>query len=130
MGCSGYTYIKTFKYFENFENNAKANNKFLGWLRYIEYDGNLNNLAEFFDPPLDSVFQEDRKRKIKLSALSIANEKKMLQKLKQIAECCLKKYPQTLEEDIKLLKENKDMTFNKRNSIIYRCGEKKVNKLI
>jgi len=35
-GHTGSGYIKTFKYFEYFD--EKINNKFLGWLRFIEYE--------------------------------------------------------------------------------------------
>jgi len=67
-------------------------------------------------------------RKLKLPTLSIENEKAMLKKFKEIAEACLKKYPQTYEEDLKLLKT--DLTYNQRNCIIYRSGEKKIYKEI
>ena len=37
----------------------------------------------------------------------------------------LEKYPTTLEEDLKIL-EREDLTFNQRNCVLYRSGEKKI----
>lgn len=61
-----------------------------------------------------------------MPAVSIANERLMLGKLREIAGNCLAKFPQTYEEDMKLL-SGKTLTYNERNCIMYRAGEKRVS---
>jgi hypothetical protein len=128
IGCSESSYIKTFKYFEEFKDNHQKNQKFLGYLRFIEHRGDLSHIGSaYVVPAVDNVnVCPSKSRKLKLPALSIENEKAMLKKFKEIAETCLKKYPQTYEEDIKLLET--DLTYNERNCIVYRSGEKKIYK--
>lgn len=131
IGISSGNSIKTFKYFETFGENEKTDNKFLGYLRFIEYEEDLNLLVGYLQPSVDSIKTcKSAKRKIRVPSISIANEKKMLAKLKIIAEKCLKKYPQTYEEDLKILKSEPNMSFNKRNCLILRSGEKKVKSLL
>jgi len=120
--------IDTFTYFENYAADMKTNDKLLGYLRFLEYDGNLNDIGKYFDPPFNNTKSaKAKKRKLNLPPISIDNEKKMLSRLKLIAETNLKKYPQTYEEDVKILKEQeKALSFNQRNCLIFRMGEKKV----
>jgi len=120
--------IRTFKYFENYAADMKTNDKLLGYLRFFEYEGNLNDIGQYFNPPIENVKTvKVMKRKLRLPPVSVDNEKKMLARLKLIAEASLKKYPQTYEEDVKILKEQeKTLSFNQRNSLIFRMGEKKV----
>jgi len=122
-------YIKTFKYFEDFKDNFAKNNKLMGYLRFIQYNGDLTKIAnDCLIPPVKSInTATSMRRKLRLAAISVANEVDALKKLKEIAEICLNKYPQKYEEDLKLL-ENKTLTFNERNCIIYRLGEKKIYK--
>lgn len=35
-------------------------------------------------------------------------------------------YTTSLDEDMKILEENKELTFNERNAVLYRSGEKKI----
>jgi histone-lysine N-methyltransferase SETD3 len=127
IGVSSANSIKTFKYFEIFGENEKSNNKLMGYLRFIEYEEDLNLLCSFLKPAVENFKTcTQTKRKIKVPHLSIACEKKALKKMKEIAEKCLKKYPQSYEEDMKILNEQKDLSFNIRNCIVYRAGEKKV----
>eukprot|EP01022_Parablepharisma_sp_SALTPOND_P026613 TRINITY_DN64487_c1_g1_i1.p1 TRINITY_DN64487_c1_g1~~TRINITY_DN64487_c1_g1_i1.p1 ORF type:complete len:635 (-),score=66.34 TRINITY_DN64487_c1_g1_i1:833-2737(-) len=127
LGATRDTYLKLCKFFESFATNAKYNNKLLGYLRFIEYEGDLNKIGKYFIPPIEDIkmckFME---RKLRMPAVSIENEKKMLSKLKIIAEKCLKKFPQSYDDDVKLLANSKDLSFNKRNCIIFRAGEKKI----
>ncbi len=126
IGSSRGTLIKTFKYFENYKDNQKTNDKYMSYLRYVEYDGDLNAISEYLVPPVEDVRTcRGMRRKLRLAPVSVENEKKALGKLKLIAEKCLSKYPQTYEEDLKLL-QNKLLTFNQRNCIVLRSGEKKV----
>lgn len=126
IGCSESSYIKTFKYFEEFKENYQKNQKFLGYLRFIEYTGDLNLIGSTYMTPavVSASTCVSKHRKLKLPAFSVENEKAMLRKLREIAKACLKKYPQTYEEDMELLK--KELTFNERNCIIYRSGEKRI----
>ena len=128
LGCSNLNYIKTFKYFESFKEDFKKNNKFLSYLRFLEYQGDLKHIAAAYiiPPVLDIDVCIDSRRKLKMPAISIENEKLMLKRLTEIVETCLNKYPQTYEEDLELLKT--DLSYNERNCVIYRMGEKKIYK--
>ena len=120
--------LDTFKFFENYPAEKKTNEKLLGALRFVEYDGDLNLLGECFTPTIESVKMcKCARRKFRMPAISIENEKKMLNRLKKIAETNLKVYPQTYEEDAKIMQNEKSLTFNQRNCIIFRMGEKKVS---
>ena len=126
LGVNHGAFIKTFKYFEDFEGNKKKNEKFIGYLRFIVYDGELSYLKKYFYPPIGAIHSARFiRRKLKMPIISIDNEKKMLRRLKSIAENRLSEYPETYDEDLKLLK-NADLTFNQRNCIVFRMGEKKV----
>jgi hypothetical protein len=83
-------------------------------------------VCSYFNPAIENLkTPTSKRRKLVLPAVSIENEIAMLTKLKYIAEKCLNKYPDTYETDMELLKQ-KDLSFNKRNAIIFRSGEKKV----
>ena len=107
--------------------NFKKNNKFLGYLRFLTYTGDLNQIASVYLNPLVLNIEtcEVVKRKLRMPAISVENEKAMLKKLENIAQTSLSMYPQTYEEDMELLK-NEKLTFNERNCIVYRAGEKKI----
>ncbi len=45
--------------------------------------------------------------------------------IKSMSEQALALYPQTLEEDMKIL-EREDLTFNERNCVLFRSGEKEI----
>ena len=125
----GFSYgncIKTFKYFEDFKDSLEKNNKFLGYLRFLQYSGDLKAICPYFTPAIANLATAPAiRRKLRLPSLSIENETKMLEKLRESANKCLKKFPNTYEEDQERL-SNKSLTFNERNAIIYRAGEKKV----
>lgn len=57
--------------------------------------------------------------------ISIKNEKKALERMYRHAMEIYDKYPTTIEEDEKIL-EREDLTFNLRNCVLYRHGEKKI----
>ncbi|MDR3736659.1 MAG: SETD3 family histone-lysine N-methyltransferase [Acidobacteriaceae bacterium] len=127
VGTSPGSYIKTFKYFEDFKDNAAKNNKFLGYLRLLEYSGDLTTIGTtYLVPPVKNpAVCPVSRRKLRLPALSIENERKMLAKLKEVAGRCLAKFSESYTEDLKLL-QNKALTYNERNCIVYRSEEKKV----
>ena len=56
---------------------------------------------------------------------SIANERKVLRKVGLLSLRQMKEYPTSIEEDENILKD-KGLTFNNRNSVLMRMGEKKV----
>ena len=131
IGLTHGSHIKTFRYCENFNDNVRRNNKFLGYLRFIEYDDNLNKICSYFKPEIKDVKTcANTYKKLRLTAQSISNEKKMLAKLKAIAQKCLDKFDTSYEEDKKRIEEDTKLTFNTRNCIVYRMGEKKVLYLI
>ena len=57
--------------------------------------------------------------------LSIRNEKRVLKKIYDLTSAQLLAYPTTIEQDEDQLKDD-SLTFNHRNSILYRLGEKKI----
>jgi hypothetical protein len=124
----GYS-IKSFKFFEDYKTNTDKNNKFLGYLRFLQFDGNLKDLCKYLIPQVSNLSScKSTRRKLRMPCISIENEKKMLQKLKEIATKCLSKFPQTYEDDVQQL-ANKSLTYNERNCLVYRSGEKKVDYL-
>ena len=61
-----------------------------------------------------------------MSIQSLENEKKVLKRVIMLAIKQLKGYPTTIEDDEKILKENTELTFNTRNCVLMRLGEKRV----
>ena len=107
--------------------------KFLAFMRFVEFDGNLNIFhlmadqwvkkpldAEDDDMTGDLVFTAD-----KISGQSVANEKKVWGSIKELCEQALQKYPTTWEQDNEILKDE-SLTFNQRNCVLFRSGEKEI----
>jgi len=131
LGIKRGEYVESFIFYEKIDDHFNHNNKILGYLRFIEYDEDFNRIGKYFTPTITNIKTcKSEARKLKMPAISIRNEKKMLTKLKAIAEKCLNKFPQTYEEDMKKLEEVKDLSFNERNCLIFRSGEKRIYKLI
>lgn len=119
--------IRTFKYFENFAENKAENEAFLSHLRFVVFEGDLSALNSFFEPPAGDPLTCPRvKRVLTMPPISIENEKKMLITLQAKAEQRLKEYSQSYEKDVDMMKSAKQLTFNHRNAIVFRMGEKKV----
>ena len=58
---------------------------------------------------------------------SLENEKNVFEKIKEIMTNYLKKYPTTLENDVKYFEKNKkNMDFNQYNCYVIRIGEKEI----
>ena len=58
---------------------------------------------------------------------SLENEKNVFEKIKEIMTNYLKKYPTTLESDVKYFEKNKkNMDFNQYNCYVIRIGEKEI----
>ena len=118
--------IKTFKYFEHYDMSEKHNNKFIGFLRFLEYRDDLNELKGYCIPEiLDVTTCDFVRRKLRVPMLSIENERGALKRLKAIAKKCLPGYPDSYDTDMELLKKT-DLTFNERNIIIFRSDEKRI----
>jgi len=61
----------------------------------------------------------------KIEPISLHNELRVLETLHEEASILIKEFPTTIEEDNRLL-QNKDLSFNMRNIILMRRGEKEV----
>ncbi len=108
--------------------------KFISFLRFVEFDENIALLyqikgqwmsrrrphPEDSDDEPSNVFMADD-----IPTISKQNERKVWQRIKQMCSTSLSLYPQTLEEDYELLK-NPDLSFNERNCILFRSGEKEI----
>ena len=106
--------------------------KFVSFLRFVEFDGNLNIFHMMQDQwskkGQDSDDEEGTElvfRADKIPPQSVANEKKVFDLLRQMCEVALAKYPNTLEQDYELLKDS-SLSFNQRNCVLFRSGEKEI----
>lgn len=129
--------FKKFRVVENFE--EKIMHEFLSWLRFVEYDENITLIYQYQGAAIsqqqkyrrgedsDSDDHDDTKgfKAKDLPPLSIRNEKKVLEKIHTLAKTAYDKYDTSLEEDLKIL-EREDLTFNQRNCVLFRSGEKKI----
>jgi histone-lysine N-methyltransferase SETD3 len=120
--------------------NERIMHELLSWLRFVEYDDNITLLMQYqaaaqqaaqkYRRGEDSDSDDDdpaRGFKAKdLPPLSIKNEKRCLLKLQAMCAEGLLAYPTTMEEDKEILDNRKDLTFNHRNCLLYRYGEKKI----
>ena len=106
--------------------------KFLSFLRFVEFDENINifhlmqdqwkkeNRDDSDDSDGESVFKADN-----IKPVSIALEKRVFAHVKQLCEVALSKFPNSLEKDYELLKLD-TLTFNESNCILFRSGEKEI----
>lgn len=132
--------FKKFRVTDNF--NEGSMHEFMSWLRFVEYDENITLLIDYqaraaSQTPMNDSDSEDgyndpnRGFKAKdLPPLSVRSEKKVLLRMKLEASKVQAGYPTTLEEDLEILETDKDLTFNTRNAILMRSGEKKILKHI
>lgn len=61
-----------------------------------------------------------------IKPMDIRNEAMAWSKIKSIVVEALGKYPTTLDEDYEILKNDKSLTYNTRNCVLLRVGEKKI----
>lgn len=135
--------FKKFRVVETFE--EKIMQEFLSWLRFVEYDENITLIMQYQSAAIqaankyrrgdesDSDDESDASKGFKakdLPPLSIRNEKKVLEKIHKLAKEAYERYDTTLEEDLKILEERTDLTFNERNCVLYRSGEKQILKFL
>eukprot|EP00826_Nyctotherus_ovalis_P028224 TRINITY_DN2228_c0_g1_i8.p1 TRINITY_DN2228_c0_g1~~TRINITY_DN2228_c0_g1_i8.p1 ORF type:complete len:164 (+),score=43.51 TRINITY_DN2228_c0_g1_i8:455-946(+) len=115
---------REFTFAGNYNEDKEENDRLLEYMRIMLYNESLNILQEYYRKVKTLP---NPNKKWRLPPITISNELLLLKELRILAEDSLKKYPQTYEEDVELLKEREKLTFNQRNCIIYRMGEKKVN---
>ena len=131
-----YSDFKKFRVTDNF--NEGSMHEFMSWMRFVEYDENITLLIDYqaraaSQTPVNDSDSEDgisdpnKGFKAKdLPPLSVRNEKKVLLRMQIEAMKVLSGYPTTYEEDLEILETNKELTFNTRNSVLMRSGEKKI----
>lgn len=97
----------------------KCFGELFGVLRYIEFDSmnNLPDLIQQCTDPESTIFKPTLMQKF-----SLANEKRVLLRLKSLMENRLSLYLTTLEEDVETL--STQLTENQRNIVLIRKGEK------
>ena len=64
-----------------------------------------------------------------LHPISVANEKQVMTRIRQLCQDALKLYPNSLQEDMELLHKNDiehNLSFNQRNCVLFRSGEKEI----
>ena len=130
--------FKKFRVVENFEERVMC--EFMSWLRFVEFDENITHIyhykgaaisaaqkykrSEESDSEDEGSLGKDFKAK-DLPPISIRSEKKALERLYRHAKEQYDAYPTSFEEDEKVL-TREDLTFNERNCVLYRHGEKKI----
>ena len=134
---------KKFRVVDNFED--KIMQEFLSWIRFVEFDENITLIMQYQSAAIsaankhrrgdesDSDDDSDVSKGFKakdLPPLTLRNERKVLEKIHKLAKDSYDKYETSYEDDLKLLEERIDMTFNERNCVLYRSGEKKILKFL
>lgn len=132
------TDFKKFRVVDNLED--KVMHEFLSWLRFVEYDENIALIYQYKGAAIsasqrkrrhedsDSEEDDDPSKGFKakdLPPLSLRNERRVLEKVLKLAKELYEKYPTSLAEDQKIL-EDTELTFNQRNCVLFREGEKKI----
>ncbi len=117
--------------------------KFFSWIRFVEFTGDMMILVQAKikdeklnknkdDEELDSDDEGPVQKSYKaenINVISIQNEKQVMNRLKQLCSDALKQYPHSLQEDIAILKKDDtehNLTFNQRNCVLFRSGEKEI----
>lgn len=121
---------KTLRVQENFQEQPVID--FFSLLRFKMYSEDFNELFNIIVTNKRNSEDEDSKPTFHtIPPISIKNEFMVLEYIEKLSLDCLKKYSQTLEEDLKILKDDSDkLTNNQRNCILMRSGEKEVNKTL
>jgi Rubisco LSMT substrate-binding len=131
--------FKKFRVVASFE--EKIMHEFLSWLRFVLYDENITLIYQYKGAAItaaqkqrtrhedsDSDDEDDYSKGFKakdLPPLSLRNEGRVLQRIQNLAKEAMAKYPTSYEEDMEILKRD-DLTYNQRNSVLYRSGEKEI----
>lgn len=136
--------FRKFRVVENLDDRIMY--EFFSWCRFVEFDENMAQMYEFKgqaqqaargrrDDSDDSADDEESNKAFngkRLPPISIKNERKVLLRVKQMAEEIYQQYETTLEEDYEVLKkddeaaEDQKLSFNQRNCVLMRSGEKEI----
>ncbi len=128
MGLDNDDWVRL-KFYEHYGDHTHSNDKFMSYMRFFVYRGDLSALTPYIKPEVvDAKTCVNAQRKFFCPPLSVDNEKSALQHILHVAEERLAKYPCSYESDVKVLAENKTLTFNERNAIVLRSGEMKILK--
>jgi histone-lysine N-methyltransferase SETD3 len=119
----------------------KVMSNFLSWIRFVVYDGDLDDLYVRVTDAFEEAKKQaeaDGKKKFGsigeyIKPIDLHTEIRAWRKIHQIATDALAKYPTTLDEDKALLakeadlkQEERTLTYNTRNCVLLRVGEKKI----
>ena len=136
--------MRKFRLVENLEDRIMY--EFFSWVRFVEFDENMAQMYEFKgqaqmaargrrDESEDSGDDEESNKAFngkRLPPISIKNERKVLRRVKKMAEEIYQQYETTLEEDQEVLKKDDEapadqkLSFNQRNCVLMRSGEKEI----
>jgi len=116
---------KTFRILASMEEENTI--EFMNYIRFTEIrDKNtLLELMNIYENSRRNDKNDDGYKPQKTPPLTVDLEIRVLKAVKVICERSLKGYPTTLDEDKKLL-ENENITYNEKNSIMLRSGEKEI----
>lgn len=117
---------KTLRVQDNFHEQSVVD--FLSMLRFKTFSDDFNELFNIFVTNKSKAEDDDSKPNFyNIPPISIKNELKVLEQIEKLSLENLSKYPTSLEEDLKLLKDdNGTLTNNQRNCVLMRSGEKEV----
>jgi len=119
----------------------KVMDNFLSWIRFVVYDGDLDDLyvrvTDAFEEAKKAAEAEGKKKWGSIGdyikPIDLHTEIRAWRKIHQIATESLAKYPTTLEEDKALLAKesaatpaDRTLTYNTSNCVKLRVGEKKI----
>ena len=111
---------RTFRVMANLDTQIMS--RFLSFVRFIEFDETPEQLNKFMYSWNHSRSVED------IPIINRRNETLVFEKVKSLCQIALAEYPTTHEDDLKLLAEDdppmSKLTFNQRNMVLYRSGEK------
>ena len=113
--------------------NERNMHECFSWCRFVEYDENIALIYQYQGAANarnnrneDSDDESNGFNGKSLPGLSIRNETRVWQKLKLLSQESLGNYPTTYQEDLEILEKNEGLTFNTRNCVLFRSGEKKI----
>ena len=103
---------------------------FFSYLRYMLYDESLDVLFKMMNENYKMLRDDLSSGFYLISPLTVKNELRVLKKIHEICIKELSKYPSSLEEDQELIRKEQNneitLTYNIRNCVIMRLGEKKI----
>ena len=133
LKLTGYNAAKTIRVSEDLGEKNMAH--FFSYMRFVEFQGDPMVLYKFqfqqsSTKKPDEDDEETAYQGTNIPPISVENEARVLHQIMLKAQTQYKRYPMTYEEDVAILETKKDMTFNQRNCILMRSGEKKVARVM